>query len=151
MEHAVRLTPDASVRAARALSAARAKFAAGDLEAAQAMLAIAEVGPLDDLGHAQVQRVRAEIAFDLRRGSDAPALLLGVAQRLEALERSPETYLEALVAAIYAARFLVGVDVKQGRPSRHMVARADPLPAKQVLPHGLARRLSDGYGVARQP
>jgi DNA-binding CsgD family transcriptional regulator len=151
MEHAVRLTPDASIRASRALSAARAKFAAGDIEAAQAMLAIAEVGPLDDLAQAQVQRVRAEIAFDLRRGSDAPALLLGVAQRLEALdvELARETYLEALVAAIYAARLSTGVDAVEIARAAHKVALgADPLPAKQLLLHGVARRLTDGYVVA---
>ena len=49
--------------------------------------------------------MRAQIAFDLRRGSDAPPLLLRAAQRLEDLdaELAQETYLEALVAAIYAA------------------------------------------------
>jgi DNA-binding CsgD family transcriptional regulator len=151
MEHAVRLTPDASVRALRALSAARAKFAAGDIEAAQAMLAIAEVGPLDDLGQAQAQRVRAEIAFDLRRGSDAPAMLLGVAKRLEELdlELARETYLEALVAAIYAARLSTGVDVVEVARAAHSLTRGDePLTAKQLLLHGLATRLMDGYVVA---
>ncbi len=151
MEHAVRLTSDPSIRASRALSAARAKFAAGDIEAAQAMLAIAEVGPLDDLGQAQVQRVRAEIAFDLRRGSDAPAMLLGVAQRLEALDvkLARDTYLEALVAAIYAARFSTGVDVVEvARAARSLTVGDEPMPAKQLLLQGLASRLIDGYVVA---
>jgi DNA-binding CsgD family transcriptional regulator len=151
MEHSVRLTPDASMRASRALSAARAKFAAGDIEAAQAMLAIAEVGPLDDLGQAQVQRVRAEIAFDLRRGSDAPAMLLGVAQRLEGIdvELARETYLEALVAAIYAARFSTGVDVVEvARAAHSLTLGEEPLPAKQLLLRGLATRLTDGYVAA---
>ena len=115
------------------------------------MLAIAEVGPLDDLGQAQVQRVRAEIAFDLRRGSDAPAMLLGVAQRLEALdvELARDTYLEALVAAIYAARFSTGVDVVEVARAAHSLTLGDePLPAKQLLLQGLATRLIDGYVVA---
>lgn len=43
--------------------------------AAESLLATAEVGPLDRLGRARVERSRAQIAFDLRRGSDAPPLL----------------------------------------------------------------------------
>jgi hypothetical protein len=151
MEHAVRLTPDAATRASRALTAARGKFAAGDIEGAQAMLAIAEVGPLDDLGRAQVQRVRAEIAFDLRRGSDAPARLLGVAQSLEALDvgLAAETYLEALVAAIYAARLSAGVGVVEVALAAGSLALGDGPPlADQLLMQGLARRLTDGYVVA---
>ena len=151
MERAVALTPDASMRASRALSAAQAKFAAGDLETAQALLAIADVGPLDELGQAQVQRVRAEIAFDLRRGSDAPALLQRAAQRLEALdaELARETYLQALVAAIYAARFAPGDDVIEvARAARSAPLEADAPQAKQLLLLGLATRLTDGYTAA---
>jgi DNA-binding CsgD family transcriptional regulator len=151
MERAVALTPDSSVRASRALSAAQAKFAAGDLDAAQALLAVADVGPLDQLGQAQVQHVRAEIAFDLRRGSDAPALLQRVAQQLEALdvELARETHLQALVAAIYAARFAPGDDVIEvARAARSAPLDADPLPARQLLLLGLATRLTDGYTAA---
>jgi DNA-binding CsgD family transcriptional regulator len=150
-EHAVRLTPDPATRASRALTAARGKFAAGDIEGAQAMLAIAEVGPLDDLEHAQVQRVRAEISFDLRRGNDAPARLLEVAQSLEGLdvELAAETYLEALVAAIYAARLSTEVGVAEVARAAGSLALGDgPLSADQLLLGGLARRLTDGYVVA---
>ena len=75
------LTPDAADRAARALTAAEAKYAAGDFLAAQALLVTAEVGPLPELGQARILRMRAEIAFALRRGSDAPPLLLQAAQQ----------------------------------------------------------------------
>ena len=97
MEWAVMLTPAVGARASRALAAAGAKFQAGDFAAAESLLATADAGPLDDLGRAQVERMRAQIAFDLRRGSDAPALLLHAAQRLESLdaELARETYLEA--------------------------------------------------------
>ncbi|HJY97609.1 MAG TPA: AAA family ATPase, partial [Streptosporangiaceae bacterium] len=64
-ERAVALTPDAADRAARALTAAEAKYAAGDFLAAQALLVTAEVGPLPELGQARVQRMRAQIAFAL--------------------------------------------------------------------------------------
>ena len=54
--------------------------------------------------------MRAQIAFDLRRGSDVPPLLLRAARRLEPLdaELARETYLEALLAAIYAAGLAKG-------------------------------------------
>ena len=39
-------------------------------------------GRSSELGHALVQRMRAQVAFALRRGSDAPPLLLRAAQRL---------------------------------------------------------------------
>ena len=67
LERAVTLTPDPARRASRALTAARAKFQTGDFAAAQALLAGAEAGPLDELGQAQAQRMRAQIAFDMRR------------------------------------------------------------------------------------
>ena len=112
-ERAVVLTPDPGERAARALEAAGAKYQAGDFEAAQALLAAAEVGPLSELNHALVQRMRAQVAFALRRGSDAPPLLLRAAQRLEELdaELARQTYLEALVAAVYVGRLAHGQDV----------------------------------------
>ena len=112
---AVVLTPDPGERASRALAAAEAKYAAGDFEAAQALLVTAEVGPLGELGQARVQWMRAQIAFALRRGSDAPPLLLRAAQRLQALdaELARKAYLEALVAAIYAGRLAHGQDVRE--------------------------------------
>ena len=107
-ERAVALTPDAGDRAGRALAAAEAKYAAGDFEAAQALLAAAEIGPLDELGDAQLQRMRAQVAFAVSRGSDAPPLLLRAAQRLEPLDAglAQQTYLQAVVAAVYAGLVL---------------------------------------------
>ena len=48
--------------------------------------------------------MRAQLAFITERGGEAPALLLTAAQRLEKIdsELSRETYLDALVAAIFA-------------------------------------------------
>ena len=151
LERAVALTPDPGERAARALAAARAKFAAGDLASAEALLASADGGPARRLRPAQVQRVRAQIAFELRRGRDAPPLLLRAAQRLEPLdsELAAETYLEALMAAIYAgplANAGDGVDV--ARAARAAPAGAEPPPAEQLLLLGLATRLIDGYAAA---
>jgi DNA-binding CsgD family transcriptional regulator len=142
---AVALTPDPGQRAARALTAAEAKYAAGDFEAAQALLVTAEVGPPGELGEARVQRMRAQVAFALRRGGDAPPLMLRAAQRLQSLdpELARQTYLEALIAAIYAGRLAHGQDARQVAHA----ARSATSPA-QLLIHGLAVRLADGYVAA---
>jgi len=151
LERAAALTSDPAARASRALSAAQAKLAAADLGAAQALLRMAEDGDLDELAQAKVQRLRAQMAFELRRGSDAPPLLLSAAQRLETLdaELACETYLEALVAAIYASRLARGADALDvARAARRAPPAADPPPADQLLLAGLARRFTDGYAAA---
>jgi DNA-binding CsgD family transcriptional regulator len=150
-ERAVALTPDPGERASRALAAAEAKYAAGDFEAAQALLVTAEVGPLSELGGAHVQRMQAQIAFALRRGSDAPPLLLRAAQRLQTLdaELARQTYLEALVAAIYAGRLAHGQGTEEiARAVRVAPFGSEPLPHSQLLLRGLAVRMTDGYVAA---
>ena len=151
MEWAVMLTPDGGAQALRALAAAGAKFQAGDFATAESLLATADAGPLNEVGRAQVERMRAQIAFDLRRGSDAPALLLHAARRLEGLdaELARETYLEGLVAAIYAAR--LASDTKAADlaiAARSAPLGPEPLPARQQLLLGLAIRLTEGYAAA---
>jgi len=151
LERAVTFTPDPAQRASRALTAARAKFQTGDFAAAQALLADAEAGPLDELGQAQAQRIRAQIAFDMRRGRDAPRLLLRAAQRLEPLdaELARETHLEALVAAIYASCFAAETDVNDvAVAARRAPLDPEPMPAGQLLLLGLATRLTDGCAAA---
>jgi DNA-binding CsgD family transcriptional regulator len=153
-ERAVVLTPDLGERASRALTAAEAKYAAGDFEAAQALLVMAELGPPGELAEARVQRMRAQIAFALRRGGDAPALMLQAARRLQSLdaELARQTYLEAMVAAIYAGRLARGQDARQvARAARSATLGSSgpaPLPHSQLLTHGLAVRLADGFLAA---
>ena len=76
LERAALLTPEPARRAQRLLAAARAKRDAGELDAALGLLVVAEAGPLDALQAAKVERLRGQIAFDQRRGSDAARLLL---------------------------------------------------------------------------
>ena len=150
-QRAVTLTPDPGERASRALAAAEAKYAAGDFQAAQALLAAAEVGPLGQLGHAHVQRMRAQVAFALRRGSDAPPLLLRAAQRLQPLdaELARQTYLEALGAAIYACRLAHEGDILEvARAAGSAPSGPEPLAHSRLLLRGLAVRLTDGYLAA---
>jgi DNA-binding CsgD family transcriptional regulator len=151
LERAVTFTPDPVERASRALTAAQMKLEAGDLSAAGSLLAAADAGPLDELGQARAQRAHAQIAFDLRRGSDAPPLLLRTAQRLEELdpEFARETHLKALVAVIYAARLATDpapADVAQAALAAPL--GPEPLPSSQLLLLGLATRLTDGYVAA---
>jgi DNA-binding CsgD family transcriptional regulator len=151
LEYAAALTPDPSRRASRTLSAAQAKFEAGDLEDAETLLAIAEVGPLSQLGQAQIQRVRGQMAFELRHSREAPSVLLGAAQRMETLDvgLARMTYLEGFVAANDAAELGKGTDmVEIARAARSVTVGPEPLQAAQFLLRGLTTRFLDGYAAA---
>ncbi len=151
LDRAVTFTEEPVARASRALAAAQAKFDAADFLAAESLLATAEAGPLDELGRARAQRIRAQIAFDLNRGIDAPPLLLRAAKRLESLddELARETHLEALIATIYAGPLARGeVAAEVAHAAQAAPLDAEPLPARQQLLRGLAVRLTEGYVVA---
>jgi DNA-binding CsgD family transcriptional regulator len=150
LEQAAALTPDPSRRASRALSASEAKFEAGDLQAAEVLLAIADVGPLSQREQAQAQRVQAQMAFESGNTSDAPSLLLRAAQRLETLdtELAQETYLEGFAAATVTG-FQHGTDVVTiARAARSAPLGHEPSGATQLLVRGLAIRFTDGYAAA---
>jgi hypothetical protein len=95
LERSSALTVDPARRAGRALAAARAMQQAGALDDALTLVATAEAGPLDESQRAEVDVLRARISFAADRGSEAPALLLTAARRLEALDvpRAREIYL----------------------------------------------------------
>ena len=144
------LTPEPARRAQRALAAAQAKHEAGAPDAALELLAAAEAGPLDELQRARLERLRAQIAFALRRGSDAPPLLLRAAQRLEPLDAglARETYLEALAAAIFAGRLGSGGGVLEvAEAARAAPPAPQPPRAIDLLLDGLATRFTDGYAA----
>ena len=87
LQRAVALTLDPGARARRAVEAAAAKQLAGAPEEALSLLSVAVAGPpLGELDEAMVQRLRGQIALDLRRAGDAVPLLLDAAGRLEALD-----------------------------------------------------------------
>ena len=149
LERAADLTPEPARRGVRALAAAHAKHLAGAPDSALALLARAEEAPLDELGRVRVDLVRAQIAFALNRGREAPPLLLGAAKRLEPLDvtLARETYLDALSAATFVGRLACpggGVlDVARA-------ALAAPPPssaprAADLLLDGLALLLTEGY------
>ncbi|GAA1899295.1 helix-turn-helix transcriptional regulator [Asanoa iriomotensis] len=104
LRRATELTPDAEARGRRAVAAAQAAVAAGAPDAADELLATAEMADLDDLQLARLDRLRAHLVFARSRGADAPVLLLDAARRLTPLDGplARETYMEALLAAVFA-------------------------------------------------
>ncbi len=147
LERAAEVTPDAARRGARAIAAAQAKLEAGSREAAEELLATAELTPLDELQRAGLQRLRAQIAFVFYRGSDGPRLLLDAARRLEALDPAlaRETYLEALGAAMYAGRLDVDSGVLEVAEAA-CAAPVAPQPPRSIdlVLDGMARRCTEG-------
>jgi DNA-binding CsgD family transcriptional regulator len=148
LERATALTLEPSRRAQRALAAARANQQAGALDAALSLVGIAESGPLDEFQRAQVDLLRGQIAFALRRGSDAPPLLLKAAKSFEPLDRrlARETYLEALSAAMHAGRLGSRDGVRKLADAARQAPPSSESPrAPDRLLDGLAVLLTEGY------
>ena len=143
LQRGVTLTPDPKLRSDRALRAAELAVQAGAFDAAHALMAAAEAGPLDELQSARLDLLRAESAYSESRGSAAPALLLRAAKTLEPLEAqlARETYLDAWSSALFAGSLA-------SSPGLHDVsreARAAPRPAVPPRPSDL---LLDGFALA---
>jgi DNA-binding CsgD family transcriptional regulator/tetratricopeptide (TPR) repeat protein len=151
LQRAAALTPDPVGRAQRALAAAQTKYEAGALDEALALLVTAETGGVDDLQRAHMDLLRAQIAFAVQRGGDAPRLLLEAARALEAVDpdRARTTYLEALEAARFADRLARGADYTE--VSRAALAgpaaRRPPRPTDLLL-QGMATLPIDGHAAA---
>ena len=148
LERATELTPDPARRVERALAAAQAKLDVADHAAASDLVAAAQHGPLDALQRARLERLRAQIAFTRRRGSDAPPLLLDAARRLEPLdaEAARETYLDAIASAMFAGRLSTGPGDRRGGPDRPLrtAGLGAPRPAPVGARHPVHRGLHDG-------
>lgn len=149
LERATLLTHDEDRRAQRALAAASTKFQAGAFDAATALLATAEAGPLDELEHAHVDLVRAQLAFATSRGGDAPLLLLRAARRFHPIEPSlaRETYLDAISAAAFAGRLATpgGHVLEVARAALSAPQAVHPPRASDLLLDGLAGNFVGGY------
>jgi DNA-binding CsgD family transcriptional regulator len=148
LQRSAELTPDPARRGARALAAAQAKFAAGAPDPAYQLLAIAQLGRLDELQRAELARLRAQMAFAERRGSDAPRLLLDAAKKLGPLDSglARDTYLAALGAAIFAGRLGRGLSMREvAEAARTGPSALQPPRAIDLLLDGVATRLAEGY------
>jgi len=151
LERAAALTPDPGRRAQRLLAAAQAKRGAGELDAALGLLVAVEAGPGDALQTAEVERLRGQIAFDQRRGSDAARLLLSAARRLEPLDAglARETHLESLVAAMSASHLNIPGGVREAaQAARAAPPGTGPPQTVDVLLDALPLRLTEGYAAA---
>jgi DNA-binding CsgD family transcriptional regulator len=154
LERATQLTLDPTRRGGRALAAAEAKFEVAAPERVFALLATAELCPLDALQRARLERLRAQLTFARRRGSDAARLLLEAARRLEPLDAglARETYVEAIGAAIFAGRLSDSRDLrKAAEAARAAPSGSEPPRAIDVLLDGLATRFTDGYVAGVPP
>ena len=151
LDRAATLTPDPAQRAGRALAAAQASHHAGAPDRAIALLDLAEAGPYDSLQRAQIDLLRAQISFTLTRGGDSVSPLLNAARRLEPVDPrlARETYLDALMAAMFAGHLALGDGLTEAARAARAAHRPahDPLPADLLL-DGLAVRFTDGYTAA---
>ena len=152
LQRSAELTVDPARRAERALAAAQASFQAGAFEAALALLATAQAGPLDELQSARVDLVRGQLAFASGLASDAPPLLLTAARRLEPidLDLARETYLTAWGAAFVAAGQAAGrgVLLEICRSVRALPPRPGAPRPLDLLLDGLALLTTDGHAAA---
>jgi DNA-binding CsgD family transcriptional regulator len=124
-------------------------MASGAPDEALELLLIAERSPLEEFDRARVDLVRAQIAFAVNRGSDAPPLLLKAAKRLEPLDvnLSRDTYLEAIFAALFAGRLGKGAILKAAQAARSAPPAPRPPRSADLLLDGYALTITGGYAV----
>jgi len=153
LQRAAELTPDPAMRVKRSLAAAQAKLDVADAVSASDLLAAAELGPVDELQRARLERLRAQIAFTSRRGREAPPLLLEAARRLDPLDAAMarETYLEALASAMFAGRLGAGPDEREVAEAARASNRVPALGAADRLLDALVTRFTEGYAASVAP
>jgi DNA-binding CsgD family transcriptional regulator/tetratricopeptide (TPR) repeat protein len=153
LQRAAELTPDPAMRVERSLAGAQAKLDVADAASASELLAAAELGPVDELQRARLERVRAQIAFTSRRGSDAPPLLLEAARRLGPLDgkMARETYLEALASAMFAGRLGMGPDERDVAEAARASSGAWTAGPAELLLDALVTRFTEGYTASVAP
>jgi DNA-binding CsgD family transcriptional regulator len=147
LRRAADLTPDPRRRAERMLAAAQSNLHAGAFEPALELLTIAQAGPLDELGLARVDLLRAELAFAQNRGDDAPSLLVRAAGSLEALDTrlARDTYLDAWGAALFAGRMASGVGLLEVSHAARNAPEPDGEPrGSDLLLDGFSMVFTDG-------
>jgi DNA-binding CsgD family transcriptional regulator len=152
LELAVELTPDPNRRAGRILVAVEADLAAGALSKAAALLSQVSPELLDEVQHAEAQRLRGMLA--LARGEDggASTLLLEAAKVLARfdLRKARDTCLDALATAMFAGRLASDGGVQQavrGAQSLMAPSKAETT-AVDVLLDAFATLLTEGSAAA---
>jgi DNA-binding CsgD family transcriptional regulator len=152
LERAVALTLDPGKRSERALAAAFTQFQAGGLQSTVELLDVAEAGPLDDLDRARVSLIRAQLAFVLNRGGEAPALLVAAAAEFQQIDAglARETYLDAFNASTFAGRAASpGGRVREvARAAAAAPPSEGPKKPTDWLLLGLTANFTEGYPAA---
>lgn len=148
LERAALLTPDVSRRGVRAITAAEAKYQAGALDAAEALLAMTGTGPQDEPVRARLSLLRGRMAFRAGLSRASLGLLLDAAARYEPLDPRParESYLAALSAALLGHRAGPAGPLQVARAVRGAPApgRRD---ASDRLLDGMATLVIEGYSA----
>ncbi len=150
LQRSLTLTSDPALRSERALAAAEASLHAGAFDAAERLLRTAEAEELNELQRARVDLIRAQIAFAVSRGSDAPPLLLHAAKQLESAAPllARDAYLEAVLASLFAGRLGKGGGVLAvAQAARSGPPAPDPPRAADLLLDGYALTITDGFAA----
>jgi DNA-binding CsgD family transcriptional regulator len=146
LERAAALSADPAERFRRTLTAAQSKYDAGATEAAAALLAAAQAGPLSEFQRAHADHLAARIATVTGHDADTPALLVRAAIRFSPLDasRARRTYLDAFMAAMMEAS--TGTQWREvGQAARAAPPAAEPGRPDDLLLDGLALQATDGY------
>lgn len=149
-ERASDLTPDPARRGRRLLAAAQANYQAGLPDASLRLLARAEASPLGALQRAQVDLLRAHIAFTFTRDRDTPLLLLKAAVRMRPLDArtARDTYLDAIDAAWYVADPSSEASLRVvAEAARALPVPAEPPRAPDLLLAGLVAQYTQGHAA----
>ena len=146
LERAIDLTDDPARRPARVVAAARARHQAGSSDSALALLMDLDAAALDDQMRAEVELLRAQIAFFSSNGAEAPGLLLSAARRMERLSISTarDTYLDAMSAAVLVGRLAGAVSTPEVAAAVRDAPPSNGRPADLLL-DGLALLLTEGH------
>ena len=148
-ERAAELTPDPGRRSRRALAAAQVKHQAGAAEGARRLLGLAQAGPLDELGRARAELLRARLTADTGWRQNALPMLVKAARRLEPLH--PGLARQAYRDAFYVA-LVSGRQPGSGMRETAEAARAAPRGSKPPRPgdlllDGLTILVTEGYAA----
>jgi DNA-binding CsgD family transcriptional regulator len=151
LERAAALTADPRRRARLMLASAESKHDAVARKDTAAMVAAIDVGQLDEMEQARLERLSARTVLTARSGSEAPQLLLRAARRLEPLSAplSRDTYLDAFAAAMIIGPHALGDSWPELAGSALAAARSwDLADADTLLLRGLALQVTEGYAAA---
>jgi DNA-binding CsgD family transcriptional regulator len=111
---------------------------------------MAQAAPLDELGRARAELLRAQLTADPGRDRDASALLLNAARRLEPLHLglARDAYRDAFGAALTAGRLAIGGGMLEVAAAARALPSAPQPHAPDLLLDGLAVLATEGYAAS---